>query len=621
MGINQKQIRKLYHSTIAELELSTGNDKIITFCQESNNFFSYRSNYNQPRNGTTILNTGDGGTSRWVIVNDTSEFISSISILSGDGMDFTEIDGSSGTISLGIPSGITNTSINELSSTSHTHEFIASDFIAPDGGLYVTNDNQFHIDSNIIIDSIIPGLTTISGVTENTFLGTISSGITLGMVYIENLGTTTGYFNLGTTTTGNELNPFGDILVESGTTLSITVNRRLSKTETTQLYISSSDWSNIELIVQWAEITYKNQSNEIDPSSLPIATSDRLGGVKIGNNINVSGDGTISIDNPVVSLVELSDTSISNPQQDQVLTYSGGTWVNGTAITNLSDLSDTSINSPEQDQTLIYSGGTWVNGVSTTGGGFKGTVDQLSSEPSNLKTDDWVQPKPNSDGTYNYTFTNFKDSLGVGINVNLSLENVKLRYVSGSPGYWIKESFRKPLGESKTWIGDTNDQVEEVSVIDEWVSDESSLVYTGQKYAYDTQSIFVTDVGPTLTTIQNYLFVQGVDLNTAGNTTLLTIPTGKKLVVNSIKLIMNNTTANSFTINIGNNSSTYNNIINSASYSNVNTNDIFDMDIYVTTAKKSIVLQSISGSSLILRVTSTPSATLTADVLIEGFIY
>jgi len=93
MGINQKQIRKLYHATIADLEYQTGDDGIISFCQESNQFFSYISNYDVEPDGITILNTGDGGTSRWVIINDisfledvinTNYQLLEIAILSGD---------------------------------------------------------------------------------------------------------------------------------------------------------------------------------------------------------------------------------------------------------------------------------------------------------------------------------------------------------------------------------------------------------------------------------------------------------------------------------------------------------------------------------------------------------
>jgi len=789
MGINQKQIRKLYHATIADLELSSGHDKIVTFCQDLNKFFSYKSNYDVVPDGISVINTGDGGTSRWVSINDNElpennvvgsgitntvsfwsddnelsydndlkwedkklkingeifsrpdnsvplfnfvgknssgqltstvkfgsaqglnipgathyletgflinssvsdrkffikattgtvnlitdsitlqqgdlangKFLVSddngkgswqnLSIESGLGMDFSNITSTSGTIILGTPSNITNTSINEVSGTTHYHRFDATTFVDQDSGIYVTGENKFKIDPNVVMESTIPGLTTVSGITENTFLGTISSGLTLGMIYIENTGTSTAYLNVGTTTIGNEINPYNDIIVQSGETLSITVNRRLSNTETTQLYVSSNDWTNVELIVQWAEITYKNQSNQIDPSSLPIAAPDRLGGVKIGNNINIDSEGKISIDDPVVSLIELTDTSITNPQINQVLTYNGSNWVNGSPITTLSELSDTSITSPQEEQVLTYSGGTWVNGSAVTTlqqlkdtniidlssgqvlvyngtewsndkqldtGGFRGTVTQSSTQPTNLKDYDWVQPKPNPDSTYNYTFTNFKDINGLGINVNLSLEDVKLRYVSGDPGYWVKEGFNKPIGDSKTWVGNANNEIEEINVIDEWVSNETALQYIGQKFSYDTQTLFVTDLGPTITTIPNYIFIRDINLNSTSNNTLLTIPSGKKLVINSIKLITNNTISGSFTINIGSNASLYyNNILNGEIYSNVNANDIYDLNIYQTEARKSIVLTS---GNLILRVTSTPGVELTSDILIEGFIY
>jgi len=102
---------------------------------------------------------------------------------------------------------------------------------------------------------------TISPVIENTTLGTLNSGLTLGMMYITNTGNTTAYINLGTTTTGNEINQYDIITIPPDEVISITINRRLSNTENMNLYISANSWLGVDLTVEWAVITYESQIN------------------------------------------------------------------------------------------------------------------------------------------------------------------------------------------------------------------------------------------------------------------------------------------------------------------------------------------------------------------------
>jgi hypothetical protein len=102
---------------------------------------------------------------------------------------------------------------------------------------------------------------TINDVVENTLLGTLNSGLTLGMMYITNTGNTTAYINLGTTTTGNEINEFDVISIPPDEVISITINRRLSNTENKNLYISADSWLGVDLKVEWALITYESQIN------------------------------------------------------------------------------------------------------------------------------------------------------------------------------------------------------------------------------------------------------------------------------------------------------------------------------------------------------------------------
>lgn len=53
-------------------------------------------------------------------------------------------------------------------------------------------------------------------------------------------------------------------------------------------------------------------------ADIPIATKTTLGGVKVGDGVNVAADGTISVDGETVDAA-LSETS-ENPVQNKVVT-------------------------------------------------------------------------------------------------------------------------------------------------------------------------------------------------------------------------------------------------------------------------------------------------------------
>jgi hypothetical protein len=584
---NDKYLKFTQSTTIQSIFIdnisgTTGDPYEISFSVINDSISATQLNVSGNGNSGQLLSSNGGGGFNWI----DNQVGTVTNISAGNGMDFSDIT-ATGAVTLGTPTEITSTSTDSVTTTSHSHSIDSSTLVTGDDGILVNNDNQFTLDNAYVIDSIVPGLTQVTGVTIDQSLGTMSSGLTLGMIYIENLGTVTSYINLGVTTTGNEINPYGEVIINAGDLISITVNERLSNTQTEHIYISSSSWTDVDLTVEWAEITYKNQSNEIDPSALPIATEFTLGGVKIGDNINAAGDGTISIDDPIVSLSGLTDTDINSPQEEQVLTYSGGTWVNAD--------------------------------VSGGSGGFLGTVTKDSTEPSNLQENQWVQPEPQTDGTFNYTFDNFDDISSTPINVNLSLENVKLRYDAG--GYWVKESFNKPITSGKTWIGTTNNEVQEISVIEEWVTTEAGLTYIGQKFTYDTQTIFKTDVGE-LTTSQNYILIEDIDLKTVTNTLIISVPAGKKLLFNRLKLIiLGSATPTSFTISIGSNSSSYDNIVGSTTIDDVIIDETYDLQIGGTTFPRQST--AISSGSVYFNVSSASTHTndLTAHLLIEGFVY
>lgn len=536
------------------------------------------------------------------------------SISAGDGMDFTSVT-VSGDITLGTPSEITSGSTNIVTSISHTHAYNANTFVTGGGGILVAG-NQFILDDSYITEQTLPSLYSYTGITANQDIGILPSGQTLGMVYIINNGTADASVDLGTTSTGNDITPYRTIDVASGETVSVTVNMRLSDSQSKTMYVNSDDWTNIDIDLEWAKITYQNASSTLSPGDLPIASEVSLGAIKVGTTLTIDVEGVLDIDS---GLDDLNDVTITTPTNTETLVYSGGEWINSglTLSTDLDSLTDVTITAPNDGESLIYSGGTWVNTGTTGGGsgGFLGTVTKDSVEPADLQENQWVQPEPESDGTFEYTFDNFLGSGATSININLSLENVKLRYDNG--GYWVKESFNKPLSSGKTWIGDDDNEVEEVKVVEEWVSSESQIQWIGQKFAYDTHTLFKTDFDVT-TTIQNYIFIEDIDLKTVGYTNMMTIPAGKSAVFNRFKLIiLSDASPTSFQISIGNNYGTCNNLSPLVTIDDVLTNETYDLEVSQNGVSVS------SGSVVYFRVVSASTNVnpLTAHLLVEGFLY
>jgi hypothetical protein len=167
-------------------------------------------------------------------------------------------------------------------------------------------------------------------------------------------------------------------------------------------------------------------------------------------------------------------------------------------------------------------------------------------------------------------------------------------------------------------------QIKGVPVIDEWVSSVSELTYTGQKFAYPTQTIMQTDVG-TCIIIPNYIQICNINLKVVADSLLFTIPAGKTALLNRAKLIiLNDASPTCFSISIGNNycvidNCSYNNLANLQQISNVLTNETYDLDL---STRHQGVPQSC-GSIVYFRVGSgsTSSCNLCAHLLVEGFIY
>lgn len=266
----------------------------------------------------------------------------------------------------------------------------------------------------------------------------------------------------------------------------------------------------------------------------------------------------------------------------------------------------------------------YITGLTSGGsGGFLGVVTKATAEPSDLASNQWVKPEPMSTGCFNYTFDNFLDSGSTAISVNLSLEDVYLRYDEDNTA-WIKESYDKPITSGHTWVGGTNNTVCEIPIINEWVSSESLLCYAGQKFAYDTQTIFQIDVGCCVT-MPNKIYAEDVELSAVGDTCLFVIPTGKRALLSSVKLIMSqDASPDTFTVSMGNNSCTtpslsYNNMISDCVVANVLTDEVYEI---VPVESNAVACNGgCLGADVYIRVQSAASGTLCANVLVEGHVF
>jgi len=528
------------------------------------------------------------------------------SVGAGDGMNFTAIT-STGNVTLGIPSPITNISTDGVTSVSHTHSITASSLVTGNDGIIVTS-NQFKLDDTYINNQTLPELYSYTGITSDKDIGSLPSGQTLGMVYITNNGTVEAIINLGTTASGNEISPYTPVTVASGETVSVTVNVRLSSTADTPMYVNADSWTNVNIDVEWAHISYQNASIGGGTGSVTEVTSTTTDQLTIANPTTA----------PVLTVVTgaVADSGTALATGNQIYDF----------VTGLGYISGNDIALSATTYSLYYdpttSGVSYAEGGSSSGGGgFLGTVTRDSAEPSNLVDKQWVLPEPESDGTYEYTFDNFLNVSSNGITVNLSLETVMLKYYEAGD-YWIKESFNKPLASGKTWIGSTNDVVSEIEVVEEW-DNSSGVTDIGQKYDQQVQTLMKSSAIKT-TIIQNFVFVENIDLTTAANTVLINSETGKKLLIKSIKLILLNsmTPTDSITVNVGTNSPTYNNVVNAQTLDDVLVDEYYDLTLLNIPSGSDGAIVSISSVDLYFRVsTGSTSTPLSGHILLEGFIY
>ena len=261
-----------------------------------------------------------------------------------------------------------------------------------------------------------------------------------------------------------------------------------------------------------------------------------------------------------------------------------GTTIGTTTLRNLDDVSPDGSNDDGKalvwnsiDNTHYYVNFPEDNGSS---GGFLGGVTQSTSQPIELKQNQWVQPLPTNTYDIEYTFDNFKDQSNASIYVNLSTEDVKLRYIEDNGGYWEKVSFIKPLTEGKTWIGNSFNQAEEYDTLLEWVGTESELTGIGQKYSLETQNYYV--VAHDTIRIGKNIITKTINLKDVSNIKILNNVSGKSLLTTNILLRIKQDINEQFTFSIGSYSSSYNNIVNTTSISNSNNNQIYPLILPIT---------------------------------------
>jgi len=621
-----------------KFEQCTGDTMNLSGCTQIFGYFDMES-------GSTLsicANAGDGkvltssasGVGTWQ--TPAAQGITALS--GGSGMNFSPIT-STGSVVLGTPTSITSGSTNVSSGTTHNHAFTSSSFVTGTQGILVDGNNRFYLDDTYITNQTLPSIYSYSGISANQSIGALPSGQTLGMVYITNTGSTTGYFNLGTTPTGSDITPYITIQADPGEDVSVTVNMRLSLTANTTIYVSSDDWTNVGINLQWANITYQNASTTINPGDLPVATETTLGAISVGDGLSVDGAGHLCATGGTGGgTITGGSNGLSTSGANIIL---GGAL---SATTNICAVDGTSLTFTDNRTTksgMLYGGDYsanytclsipnvgYVTGLTSGGsGGFLGLVTKATVEPTDLQENQWVKPQPMPTDCFNYVFDNFTDSGSTAISVNLSLEDVYLRYceTGTSAGYWIKEGYSKPLTSGHTWVGDSTCKVCEIPIINEWVSSLSLVCYTGQKFSYPTQTIFQVDIG-TCVTIPNKIWISGIDLTTVGDTCLFSIPAGMTAMFNSAKLVfLNNASPDSFTISIGNNtcgtpSLSFNNIMVNCAIDDVLNKEVCE---FLPTQTNAVACDgSCLGTDVYFRVQSAASgATLNANLLFEGYVY
>lgn len=121
--------------------------------------------------------------------------------------------------------------------------------------------------------------------------------------------------------------------------------------------------------------TENGQQTDIDPNDMDstITSIESMFGFWTDYYLSALGNGGGL--GSTLYLASLADIALSNPSDNQVLTYNAtmGKWVNANAqagVTDLASLTDVVLTTPSANQVLIYNGTSWVNTTLKTVNGY-----------------------------------------------------------------------------------------------------------------------------------------------------------------------------------------------------------------------------------------------------------
>lgn len=139
-------------------------------------------------------------------------------------------------------------------------------------------------------------------------------------------------------------------------------------------------------------------------ADMPIATKTTLGGVKVGDGVNVAADGTISVDGETVDAA-LSETS-ENPVQNKVVTAK----INevATAAAEAATAAGTAQNTASAAATAASAAGTAANNAVKFSGAQSLTTEQKEQARENINAKantDWKLLEANITDTNSHTYT------------------------------------------------------------------------------------------------------------------------------------------------------------------------------------------------------------------------
>ena len=179
---------------------------------------------------------------------------------------------------------------------------------------------------------------------------------------------------------------------------------------------------------------------------------------QISYNINTTGNITAStfygdgsnLSNLVIDLSGLTDTTINNPTQDDILMYSGGTWINAAPV-NLVDITIETLN-----VTNLISTGITTNTISAST--LYGDLDwnYITSTPTTISdygiTDAYTKTEVDNNFLSANTFASTIYTNGINNTGNITAStfygNVDYGYITNLPDYTLLSDFNNHTGNT-----------------------------------------------------------------------------------------------------------------------------------------------------------------------------